>query len=39
MYGSRAAGRTLVGRLTDFEQLVQSEAAANIEIASDGSCS
>lgn len=39
MYGSRAAGRILVCILTDFEQLVQSEAAANVEIASDGSCS
>lgn len=39
MYGSHAAGRKLVGRLTDLKQLFQSEAAENVEIASDSSCS
>lgn len=31
--GSHAAGRELVGRLTDLEQLCESEAAVNVEIA------
>lgn len=39
MYSSHAAGRKLVGRLTDLEQLFQSEDAVNVEIASDSSCS
>lgn len=33
MCGSHAAGRKLVGRLTDLEQLFESEAAVNVEIA------
>lgn len=39
MCGSHAAGRKLVGRLTVLEQRFQSEAAVNVEIASDSSCS
>lgn len=35
MYGSHTAGRKLVGGLTDLKQLFQSEAAVNVEIASD----
>lgn len=39
MCGSHAADRKLVGRLTVLEQLFQSEAAVNVEIDSDSSCS
>ena len=39
MYGSHTAGRKLVGGLTDLKQLFQSEAAVDVEIASDSLCS